>query len=66
MPAPVYTIMFHDGYWRIGYLDLHIGEFATAEAAAETALQIARSRINGNGVQIFTDGEGRMTVREPE
>jgi hypothetical protein len=64
--APVYHIVFHQGSWRIEYAGLHLGEFGTAEAAADAALKVARSRIDANGVQIFTDGDGRMTVREPE
>jgi len=62
----VYHIVFHQEYWRIEFAGLYLGEFATAEAAAEAALQVARSRIDANGVQILTDGDGRMTVREPE
>jgi hypothetical protein len=64
MAAPVYHIVFHQEYWRIEYAGLHLGEFGTAEAAADAALQVARSRIDANGVRIFTDADGRMTVRE--
>ena len=66
MAAPVYHIVFHQEYWRIEYAGLHLGEFGTAEAAANAALQVARSRIGANGVQIVTDHEGRITVGEPE
>ena len=66
MPGPVYQIVFSQGHWRIEYAGFHLGEFATAETAAEAALKVARSRIGANGVQIFTDGHGRMTVREPD
>jgi hypothetical protein len=64
--APVYHIVFHQEYWRIEFAGLYLGEFETAEAAADAALQVARSRIGANGTRIFTDREGRMTVREPE
>jgi hypothetical protein len=45
MSSPVYIIVFHDGHWRIGYDGLHIGEYATADLAAEAALKVARSRL---------------------
>jgi hypothetical protein len=64
--APVYYIVFHQERWRIEYAGLYLGEFGTAEAAADAALQVARSRIGAKSPQIFTDGDGRMTVREPE
>jgi hypothetical protein len=62
----VYNIVYHEGCWRIEYAGLRLGEYETAERAAAAALHVARSRICANGVRIFTDREGRMTIRDPE
>jgi hypothetical protein len=45
MSAPVYYIVFHEGHWRIKYEGLYLGEFPTAAAAAESATEVARSRL---------------------
>jgi hypothetical protein len=62
----VYHIVFHEGCWRIEYAGLHFGEYETAERAADAALHVAQSRICANGVRIFTDHDGHMTVRDRE
>jgi hypothetical protein len=62
----VYHVVFHQDQWRIRYENLLIGAFETAEAAAQAALTIARSRFAPHPhTQIFTDLNGEITVREP-
>lgn len=67
MTAPIYYVVFHDGHWRIRYETFYLGEFQTADAAAQAALQIAQCRYNANPrVGIFTDNEGGIAIREQE
>jgi hypothetical protein len=63
MAAPVYRIVFHEEHWRIGFEGLHIGEYKTAQAAAEAALGIAKSRITpSRSIHIATAPNGEVTV----
>jgi len=67
MPGPVYHVVFHQGHWRIKYEDLYVGEYATAEAAAAAALEVARSRVIPSlATQILTGPDGGMLVCDPE
>jgi hypothetical protein len=67
MSVPVYHVVFHQGHWRIKYEDLYLGEYATAEAAAGAALEVARSRLTPNlATQILTDPNGEILVCDPE
>ena len=67
MATAVYHIVFHEGHWRIEYLGLYLGEFATAAAASETALRIANSRLTPSpDTQIMTGPNGETTIGEPD
>jgi len=67
MMVPTYAIVFQDGYWRIRYDGLDVGQYETPEAAAEAALSVARSRFRPSPkTQIITGSNGDMTVGDPE
>lgn len=67
MTAPVYYVVFQDGHWRIRYEDFHLGEFVTSEAAAQAALQIARSRLYAAPlVEIHKESDGTIAIRTPD
>jgi hypothetical protein len=62
-----YDVVFHEGHWRIGYDGLHIGEYATADLAAEAALRIARSRFAPSPrTQINKGPDGAITIGDAE
>jgi hypothetical protein len=67
MTAPVYYVVFQDGHWRIRYEGFHLGEFVTSEAAAQAALQIARSRLYAAPlVEIHKESDGTIAIRTPD
>lgn len=67
MTAPVYRMVFHEGHWRISFEGLLIGAYETAQAAAEAALDIAKSRITpSDSTHIATAPNGEITVGDPE
>jgi hypothetical protein len=65
MAAPIYDVVFHEGHWRISYANLYFGKFGTAEAAADAALTVARSRISANSICIMINADGKISVGEP-
>jgi hypothetical protein len=62
----VYNIVLHEGHWRIEFDGLFIGQFPTAEAAAEAALKIAQSRVAPSaGTRITVAPNGDLSVCDP-
>ena len=67
MSTASYSIVFYDGCWRIKYLDLHLGEFASAQAAVQAALKVINSRLaSGQKVKIQKLPNGEMFIGNPE
>ena len=67
MAAPVYHIVFYQGHSRIEFEGLYLGEFATAAAAGETALRIARSRLAPSpSTQIIIAPNGEIIIGDLE
>jgi hypothetical protein len=67
MASPVYRVVQQDRHWCINFDGLLIGEYATAEEAAEAALTVARSRLAPNPeIRIETAATGEITVGDPE
>jgi hypothetical protein len=63
MTAPVYHIVFNDGFWRIEFDGLYLGEFVTAREAGEIALRIANSRLSASpNIRMVTAPSGEITV----
>jgi hypothetical protein len=58
--------VFCDGYWRIKYRDLHLGEFASGEAATEAAVRVINSVVPGSKVEIKNGANGEITIGNPE
>jgi hypothetical protein len=67
MSKPVYHVVFHDGWWRIKFEGLHIGEFDSAETATDAALKVARSRLGPSpDVAVKNRSDGELIIGDPE
>ncbi len=67
MSTASYSIVFYDGYWRIKYLDLHLGEFASADSAVKAVMKVIKSRLaSGQEVMIEKLPNGETIIGNPE
>jgi hypothetical protein len=67
MSKPVYSVVLREGCWQIKFEDVYLGEYATAEEAAQAALQIARSRFDPSPhTKIIINANGDITVGDPD